>query len=193
MEAQGVGLLGHLESGVDVEVVGSGTATHQGERATAASVHHHDGLRGRAWSRHEGFGGPAGRGDGGRGTGGVLEPARAAPRRRCRPTSWRCATREWSGRVAARERNPGAVVELAGCSHTMERADAGAEVRDGLGAAGGLHRDCQVEVLGVVHGNVEIDVTPGEGGSGECSSTQGTPAGSPVWKMAQLMVDTWKR
>ena len=127
---------------------------------------------------------------------GTRQPAAVAVQHRqfdlltARPGEWRCQ----SGRVAARERNQGAVVELARRSHTMERADAGAEVRDGLGAAGGLHRDCQVEgLLGVVHGNVEIDVTPGEGGSGECSSTQGTPAGSPVWKMAQLMVDTWKR
>ena len=55
----------------------------------------------------------------------------------------------------------------------MERADAGAEVRDGLGAAGGLHRDRQLEGLaGVVHGSVEVDATPSECGSGECGSTQ---------------------
>ena len=61
----------------------------------------------------------------------------------------------------------------------MERADAGAEVGNGFDAAGGLHRNRQLEGLaGMVHGSVEVDVTPGEGGAGECGSAQGAPAGS---------------
>ena len=72
----------------------------------------------------------------------------------------------------------GSLVEVAGGCDGVERLDAGPEVGDGFGAAGRLDGEGEVQgPVGVVHRGVKIDVTGGEGGSGQGGSAQCTATG----------------